>query len=221
VRYLGLALFSEGRTDDRFLGPLLQRLCQDLCLKHATDLIEVNEDVFLLQNPKDLGNAPREQRIAGAAKEAEGLWQILFIHSDGEGDPDRVMAERVEPGLHCLNEIYGNKGVGVAVIPVRETEAWTLTDGDALRTVFGTNQSNEDLGIPATPRQSEGLLDPKKALDTAYAATNPTGRRARAGASALLGQLGQEVSLPLLRQTPSFARTENALLAALRRLGVL
>ena len=31
MHYLGLALYAEGRTDDRFLGPVLRRLCEEVC----------------------------------------------------------------------------------------------------------------------------------------------------------------------------------------------
>ena len=39
MQYLSLALYAEGPTDYRFLSPLLQRLCEDICLRDALDLV--------------------------------------------------------------------------------------------------------------------------------------------------------------------------------------
>jgi len=108
----------------------------------------------------------------------------------------------------------------VAVVPVRETEAWALADGDALRAVFGTVLEDAALGVPPHARLVETITDPKRALDSAYLLTRPSGRRARAGAAALLSALGQQVSLDRLRQVPSFARTEAGVLEALRHLRI-
>ena len=47
MQYLSLALYAEGPTDYRFLSPLLQRLCEDICLRDALDLVEVSEVLAL------------------------------------------------------------------------------------------------------------------------------------------------------------------------------
>lgn len=219
MRHLGLALFSEGRTDDRFLGPLLQRLCEDLCLKHSGDPVDVEEMLFL-QNPADGSDEHRDERILRAAIKADGAWQLIFVHVDGGGAPDLQRARAVDPGLARIEEHFGARRAGVAVVPVRETEAWALTDGDALRYAFGTTLDDRSLGVPPRARQVELVTDPKDALDAAYARTGPTGRRARKGARALLQQIAQQVSLDRLREVPSFACMENELLSALRRLRI-
>jgi hypothetical protein len=221
VRYLGLALFSEGPTDDRFLALLLQRLCQDLCLKHSIDVIDVAEEMLPLENPKRDAAEPRAERVARAATEAAGAWHLLFVHADGAGDPAAQQAHLIDPALARVEARCGTTGVGVAVVPVRETEAWALADGDALRFVFGTTLDDAALGLPGHARLVEAIADPKRALNEVYARTNPGGRRARAGAAALLPSLGQQASLVRLRQVPSFARTEDRVMAALQRLRIV
>ena len=220
MRYLGLALFSEGPTDDRFLVPLLQRLCQDLCLKHSSELVDI-ADVLPLKNPKGEAGAPRAERVARAAVEAADAWQILFVHTDGAGDAGAKRAQLVVPAIALVQKRFCATGAGVAVVPVRETEAWALADGDALRFVFGTTLDDVALGVPVHARQVEAIADPKQVLERAYARTGPGGRRARAGVAALLSSLGQQVSLARLRQVDSFARTEAEAMVALESLRIV
>lgn len=221
MRHLGLALFSEGPTDDRFLAPLLQRLCQDLCQRHSDHAVDIADDVVLLQTPRRDSGKPRAERVVQAAAEAAGAWQILFLHADGAGDAAASHARLVAPGLTLVEQRCGALGVGVAVVPIRETEAWALADGDALRFVFGTTLDDAALGVPARARQVESITDPKQALEAAHARTGPTGRHARAGAAASLSSLGQRVALTRLRQVPSFARTEADVMTAMRQLGIV
>ena len=220
MRYLGLALYAEGATDYRFLSPLLLRLCEDICLRHASQPVDVS-GVLALDDRPGMRKMPREERIADAALDADGSWDVLFVHSDGEGDPARAVRERIAPALTRLRNTGLLHAEGVAVVPVRETEAWVLTDGDALRAVFGVSLDDAALGLPAPGAVVESVANPKKRLDLAFAATRPGGRRARAGAAPLLNALGERVSLPQLRAVPSFRAVENDLIAALRRLGLL
>lgn len=220
MHYLSLALYAEGPTDTRFLSPLLLRLCRDLCLRHQRQLVDVAEDVMALADATGVKDAPRAERIAAAGRAAVGAWNILFVHSDGEGDPARVLRERVQPGLSALRAEALPRTECVPVVPIRETEAWTLVDGEALRQVFGTTLSDADMALPAAGRAVEGITDPKAVLDAAFQATQPNGRRARAGAAAMLHLLGERVSLQRLREIPSFRTLESDLLDALHRLRI-
>ncbi|TXI95053.1 MAG: DUF4276 family protein [Aquabacterium sp.] len=219
MQYLGLALYAEGPTDYYFLRPLLQRLCEDLCVREALGPVDVSE-VLSLDHPGQVDDAPRDQRILAAAMQAQGPWQILFIHADGANDPQRAHQEQVAPSLNLLREGFAQVGVGVAVVPIRETEAWAVVDGDAIRSTFGTGLSDDDLGVQAA-RLVEMLADPKSVLQTAFIATQPTGRRRRQGHSPYLHTLGEEVSLDRLRELSAFKRLESDLKAALRQLRIL
>ena len=88
MQYLSLALYAEGPTDYRFLLPLLQRLCEDICLRDALDLVEVSE-VLALDDSDETRKESRGHRILDAARRARGAWRILFVHADGESNPDR------------------------------------------------------------------------------------------------------------------------------------
>jgi hypothetical protein len=221
VRYLGLALFAEGPTDHRFLSPLLRRVTEDLCLSRGISLVEVSE-VFELHSPRESREADRASRIFSAAREAWGAFHILFVHTDGAGDAEAARLERVEPAAERLEqELAGANACTVAVVPVRETEAWALTDGDALRAAFGARLDDTALGIPDRPERVERIPDPKLALDQVLAAIVGSRRRSKRTASEFLTAIGERVKLARLRQVPAFRCFELDLQAALQTLGYL
>ena len=218
MQYLGLALYAEGPTDYHFLRPLLRRLCEDLCASEAIGKVDVSE-VLPLTHPAETHAEPREQRVLAAAKLAQDSWRVLFVHADGANDPARARNEQVEPSLKLLRDAKDD-GVGIAVVPIRETEAWAIADGDAIRSAFGTDLSDEALGLPAR-RAVETAADPKAVLLGAFHATHPSGRRRKQGTSPYLNTLGEAVSLSELRGLASFDRLVSDLKAALRKLQVL
>lgn len=218
MHYLSLALFAEGPTDHRFLCPLLQRLCLDLCLTRCRTPVEVGE-VLELHSPPAL--RPREIRISEAAKQSANAWRILFVHTDGESNPTTVRAERIDPALQRLRTELPENRSGVGIVPVRETEAWLMADGNALRQAFGTSLSDERLGVTKPPRRVEQLTDPKLAFASAFAATSPNSTRKRLGATAFLNVLGECISLAILRQIPAFQTLEAELTDVLARQGIL
>lgn len=220
MHYLGLALYAEGPTDYYFLCPLLQRLCEDICAQEANQPVEVSA-VLQLDHPVASNGASREIRISDAAKLAGGAWRILFVHADGSGDPGRMREHLAQPALDLLRQESAGQGLGVAVIPVRETEAWALADGDALRRVFGTSLCDMEMRLPRTARALESDSDPKATLDAALSITQPSGRRRRQGISPLLNALGEQASLQRLRELHAFSSMESELKQALKQLQIL
>ncbi len=217
MQYLGLALFAEGEYDHRFLRPLLRRLCEDTCARFGEFPMEVS-DVLELHTPWNERDADRETRVFSAARDSRGAWHILFVHTDGAGDPLAARAERVEPACRRIEADLENLSqTTVAVVPVRETEAWALADGETLRRVFGTGLDDRALDLPATGPEIEGILDPKKRLDEIYR-TCRSPRRRRMSASALLEPIGERIALKTLQRIPAFQALETELRDALRRL---
>lgn len=94
MHYLGIALYAEGPTDYYFLRPLLQRLCEDICLRESPHSVEFSE-VLALDHTEKVKNAPREARILQAAQAARSAWRILFVHTDGSNDPARAREQLV------------------------------------------------------------------------------------------------------------------------------
>jgi hypothetical protein len=220
MHYVGLALYAEGPTDYHFLRPLLLRLCMDVCTRHADSLVEFNEQLVSLDHPPASRIAPRAQRILEAAKMARGAWRIVFVHADAAGDPVKARGNLVRPALDLLLQEFAGDGIGVAVIPIRETEAWTLSDGDALRAVFMTARSDVELDVPAIGT-IESLHDPKARLQQIFLATKPSLRNRRAGTSPWLEALGETVALDRLRQLAAFRALESELVLALKQLNII
>jgi Domain of unknown function (DUF4276) len=220
MRYLGLALYAEGPTDYRFLSPILRRVADDLCLREATEPVSIGE-VLALDASRGDRPVVRASQILASAKAADGAFDILFIHADGAGDPRRVRAERVEPAVRLMAvERPGSADGIVAVVPIRETEAWALADGDALRLAFGTILGDDQLGIPTRITAVEALIDPKSCLDQAY--EKAVGRK-RPGrkAAGVLDILGERIRLECLRGVPAFRGFEEDFFRALRSLRYL
>ena len=220
MRYLGLALFAEGPTDHRFLRPVLRRLCEQLCAQYGRQPVEVG-DVSELHTPSRLRGESREQRIFEAGREAGETWNILFVHTDGESDPEKARRERAQPAMtRLLTDVCGTSRQPVAVVPVRETEAWALVDPEALRSAFGTNLTNQQLGVPAKAIGVESLYDPKQVLDFAFKAAVGK-RRRRVKVAVQFEAIGERVSLDRLQDVPAFALMVDELTAALTRIGYL
>lgn len=220
MRYVGLALYAEGPTDYHFLSPVLLRLCSDIAVRRSDAPIEFPEEVLALDHPTSAHGAPREERIVAAAKEARGAWRLLFVHTDGSGDPTRARDDLVRPALARLQAECSAEGVGIAVVPVRETEAWALADGEAIREAFGTAKSDTELGIPRASA-IEALTDPKQRLVQVFLATQPTARIRRAGPSTRLTALGEAVRLERLRLLAGFQALEADLIRAMQQLGIV
>ncbi len=220
MHYLGLALYAEGSTDYHFLRPVLQRLCEEVCAQDATQPVEVSA-VLALDHPASQSAASRDARILAAARQSRGAWKVLFVHADGSGNSAQARENLTRPAIDLLAQHFAAEGVGVAVVPVRETEAWAVTDGNALRQVFGTTLSDTALGLPASSAAVEAALDPKAILRTAFDATRPSGQRRRQGVSPMLNALGEQVSLARLRQLSAFSALESELRDGLQRLHIL
>jgi hypothetical protein len=219
MRYLGLALFAEGITDHRFLAPILRRLTTDLCMHLAHDMVEIGE-VLELHSPARYRDRDRETRILEVAREARGAYTVLFIHTDGTGNPDSARRERVEPAAQRIaNELTQWQERTVAIVPIRETEAWSLVDGDALRGAFGTVLDDSRLGVPVRPREVERIPDPKQTLRQAFTRVIGTRQLKKKKAEAFLDVIGERVRLDRLREVPAFQRLEQDLRAALLALG--
>lgn len=145
---------------------------------------------------------------------------MLFVHTDGAGDPRAARARLVDPACALVTTELAGFGVCVAVVPVRETEAWALADGSAPRKTFAV-PDDVDLAECGVEKRIESIEDPKVTLDAVFEAARPTGRRRRLGVSPLLGALAEGIELERLRALDSFVAFESDLLDALRELAVV
>ncbi|MEV0302514.1 hypothetical protein [Streptomyces prasinus] len=96
----------------------------------------------------------------------------------------------------------------VALVPVRETEAWMLADPEALREAAPARDA-----VWAVPGDVEKAADPKAVLRAALG-----GRR---DAERDFGRLGQTVALDALRKVPGYRAWTAELRRAMERLRFL
>lgn len=220
--YLGVALYDEGTRDHRFLGTMVRRLCEETCLAMSQKSIEVSPPWILDDGP----NPPRErdQRILQAATRAAGSWHLLVVHADADGDADSARKTRIEPGLKLVRDnLPTDRRRGIGLVPVRETEAWALADGDAIRRAFAVTLTDAQLGLAVNPRNVESIADPKATLRHVLetALPNPNRRRRQLRAEDALGQIAEFTRLDRLSLVPSFKRFKRDLNLALGELGYL
>lgn len=216
-RWLGLALYAEGPSDHRFLDELLRRAVEHLLVDggHAVDLSPVQ------RLPVRTNERTRADRIAAGSAQLQGAFHLLFVHADGGGDPQRARDERVQPGIEAMHASVGHEGRrAVAVVPVRETEAWALADLDCLRRLLGTRRSALELGVPESANELESLPDPKTTFAEIVRIARPgrRGRRRPAPAS-FLDLIGQQTRIAQLERLSAFRALLGDLDTALRALG--
>ncbi|WP_425552420.1 hypothetical protein [Isoptericola halotolerans] len=100
-------------------------------------------------------------------------YDLVFLHRDAD-------TEDSGPRLAEVNSAFAEARVaGVPVVPVQETEAWLLTDEQAIRDVVGRPSGKTPLGLPKLQR-IEAAKQPKEILARAcVAASESSGKRLR------------------------------------------
>lgn len=144
-------------------------------------------------------------------------YDILFIHRDADdSDPQPRYEEIQQAGLDSSWD-----GPLVGVVPVQMTEAWLLTDHQAIRDVAGKSRGRVGLHLPGVNR-IEDTHDPKSVLLDAYlSASEATGRRRKdvikrfsARRRTLLERLDPDGDVSALR---SFVRMREDIHQAVRK----
>jgi len=205
VIYVRAGLFAEGSSDYAFLLRLLNRLIEAIAAGLYPGNYEVGESIGI-DAPAHQQKAKRADRIAAAVVEYADLFELLVIHADGDVDPKAARTQRVLPGIAAIAaRSLERPPVVVACVPVRETEAWMLTDVHAFRELLGSKVA---LDLPASP---EGAGDPKATLQEVL----KQGGARRLPAS-LHAFFGERVDLRSLRRLPAFVAFEAELTAAIR-----
>lgn len=192
-RYLSLALLTEGASDQWFLVPLVDRQTAELAQETP-----VGFDYSGVVAGECFTVARRDVVVREVA-DLLGYFDIVMIHHDHN---ERSKAEAVR---ECFPDDAHRI---VALVPVRETEAWILADPQAL----GEAASARDTAWEV-PHDVEKVADPKAALKAALG-----GRR---DAERDFGRLGQTVALDVLRKVPAYRRWADELRRAMEQLRFL
>jgi hypothetical protein len=217
MKQLVLALYAEGRTDERFLPVIIQRTADHILRQRALTLVDVLEPLSL---KADTAASSRKERILSVAKQAAGF-HALIVHSDADAPTaDDALQDRFELGQRLVQESENNVCRDLLpIIPITMTEAWMMADVEAFREVVGTDLRAEELGFPARPHQVEAIQDPKHELNMVLSQTFAQRRRRK---KARLGQyyepLARHIRLDRLENVPAFQRFTNDLTNVLENL---
>jgi hypothetical protein len=210
---LVLALYAEGRTDERFLPILVQRVAEKVLSERgisSTDVVGplvINHDI-------DRKFTDRKSRILEAARRAHG-YHALLIHSDADHATDaRAYEERINPGFESIGQSTDLVCRDlIPLMPVQMTEAWMLVDLEALCKVIGTKLGADELGVPKRPGDVESIPNPKQHLQKSIrvAIAGRPRRRRNLPIATLQEPLARQINLEKLYAVPSFYKFVMAL----------
>ncbi|MFF3892108.1 DUF4276 family protein [Streptomyces sp. NPDC001812] len=192
-RYLSLALLTEGASDQWFLVPLIDRQITELA--HGAPVGFDYSGVV----PGECFTVAHRDLVVREVADLLSYFDLVMIHHDhNERSKVDAIRERFPGDAHRI----------VALVPVRETEAWMLADPAALKEAAPARDAAWEV-----PHDVEKVADPKVVLKVALG-----GRR---DAERDFGRLGQTVALDALRKVPAYRVWTDELRRAMERLRFL
>jgi hypothetical protein len=202
VIYLRAGIYAEGPSDYRFLRPLLDRHLEAIAAARFPASYEIADTIGI--DARVPRGTRRAERIAAAIADYADLCEIFVIHTDGAGDPEEARRTRVDPAIVAARDRHV---VAIGCVPVREIEAWLLTDAQAFKALLGSAGFE-----PTLPPDPEKELDPKATLRKIL---NDAG--VRPGPESVHAFFGEQVRLESLRVLPGFRAFETDLGEAVER----
>lgn len=144
-------LFIGEGPSDSGIAPQIENLAARLSIAVAI----TDPDLGRLREPP--GRAVAEKLKAALA--IGGEYDLIVVHRDADRDGRDARLTEIATAVQAASagSCYS------AVIPVRMTEAWLLTDESELRRVAGNPKGTTQLDLPK-PARVEAIPDPKKLL---------------------------------------------------------
>lgn len=216
---VAVGYITEGPTDNRFLGSIIQRSFEKIALDCRGQI-----DVLPAQEIK-IEHEAFIPFVTNATVEAEkrGI-NILCIHTDSDHiDDSQVFENKIVPAFTAIqeNQTISLKNL-VALVPVQMTEAWMLADIQLLKRELNTNLRNEDLGLTKRP---ELYRDPKATIENSIQIINQGNSRRRGryklSISTLYSPIGQLIDLDILESLQSYHKFSSSIRDAYQKLNYL
>ncbi len=116
---LVMALYAEGRSDERFLPTVIQRTTQNLLDQKGSDNIYALEP-FVLDDSTLKQRPTQSERILEAARTTNG-YHMLIIHADADAPTaERALRERVQPGVEQVQLAVDDEAIFSMSLSVME-----------------------------------------------------------------------------------------------------
>jgi len=163
----------------------------------------------------DLGRLPtRPKGMRAKIQAALNLYScdLLFVHRDAENASLDSRRTEINKALDEAGTA-GATPAGIAVVPVRMTEAWLLIDGCAIREAASNPKGSTQLNLPKL-RDIEGIADPKSLLhNLILEATELSARRKkRFDVHSAVHRIAEYIEdFSVLRGLPAFSALEQQL----------
>ena len=188
-------MLSEGKSDAALL-PIIMWVFRQ----------QIGADSIVTGDRVDEGRLPKTGNRLRLAIETYPC-DFLIIHRDADGENWEVRKREI--ASWCEETTLADTRP-IAIVPVRETEAWLLVDAQAIRRAAGNPNGRVDLKLPA-PNKLEQLVDAKEhLLATLRLASELSGRRLKKfderGARLLIGEKISDYRV--LRALKAFERFE-------------
>lgn len=196
-------LVGEGPSDDA-LVPIVEWTLSNPELGLLPDVEFVSQFVGPAQTPGVFDVVDR-----AIACLADYPCDLLFIHHDADAPTASRWAEQISAGIINARQRGHHLPAAIAVVPVRETEAWLLIDAQAIRVAAGVPGGTANLELPRG-RAIERCPDPKFVLQQALQrARGLPGRRYRRVDGVLPLEVARRIQdFSALRQLPAFQAFE-------------
>ena len=224
MRHLSAALACEGRTDFKFLAPLLGRVLEEAAMT-IEGMVDIGDLVPVLSGTGQINpgaHTNQKDEVTAAFSMGHVSAEILFVHADASGDIESCRKNHVEPVERALKD-KSLEPLVCGVLPDREIEAWMLADTDSLAWLWSTGVDLSRSVLP--PGRVGEISDPKQKLwelaesvDTGRGRRRPVRRRGGRVDQAY-DNLGLEIDLDQLRCVPSFCDMESRLKSLVRQIG--
>jgi len=222
IRQIFAGLFTEGKTDIRFLESIVQKTLESIVFNDCSGQFDIDLTPIEI-NKTDLKFIEQVLQASKQGLEELGI-TILCVQADADKKTlDDTYQYKINPCLIELEKQNENEYCKtlVAIVPIQETESWMLADKALLKKEIGTEKSDTDLGIHKNP---ESIANPKEVIEEAIriARKNLTRkRRHNLSISDLYLPIGQSIDLKKLEKLPSYQDFKKNVEKAFRKLNLL
>jgi hypothetical protein len=157
MTYVSWGVLYEGNTDAAYFDILIPRIMEEIILARGTrhSTIPATSAIRLRR-----GSVEEVAHEACAAKEA---FHLVFIHADTGGRHlESDLGERLDAHCQAMQSLCDWPPARcVTIAPRHETEAWVLTDPQAIASALGYRGPPVAIGLPQSPAQAERLGRPE------------------------------------------------------------